>query len=183
MPARTVAVLVTLGLIGGAVAASASAAGPNAPLVIVNSLYVHKAPPPHVERLFAADLAAAYRKDTGRRGEVGAIDFDWRYDAQDAKITDLKVFWASPPADTPASTAPWPTPQAHALAPALPPVETPAPKAVEAAFRNFGKPHAVFYSFCRDARGEQRIADVYTTGRDRWSLRRMLKLDPQRVRC
>lgn len=181
MPAPPVAVLVTLGLVGAAVAGSAAA--PDAPLVIVNSLYVHKAAPSHVERLFAADLAAAYRKDTRKRGEVGAIDFDWRYDAQDVKISDVKVFWASPPEDTQTSPAPWPTPQAHALAPALPPVETPAPKAVEAAFRNFGKPHAVFYSFCRTPRGELRIADVYTTGRDGWSLRRMLKLDPRRVRC
>lgn len=181
MSAPTAAVLVTLGLAGAAVAAPV--AGADAPLVIVNSLYVLKAAPSHVERLFAADLAAAYRKDTGRRGEVGAIDFDWRYDAQDVKITDLKVFWAPPPADTQTPTAPWPTPQAHALAPALPPVETPPPKAVEAAFRNFGRPHAVFYNFCRTPRGELRIADVYTTGRDGWSLRRMLKLDPRRVRC
>lgn len=162
-------------------AGATPAPAPSDPLVIVNSLYLRKAPPPHVERLFAADLAAAYRRDTGRPGEVGAIDFDWRYDAQDVKITDLKVFWAPPPADSvppPVTTAP-----GKGRGAVLPPVEAPVPKAVEASFRNFGEPHAVFYGFCRTARGELRIADVWSPGRNGWSLRRMLKLDPSRVRC
>ena len=174
----TLIALVAIALAG---AAQAAAPAPSDPLVMVNSLYLRKAPPSHVERLFAADLAYAYRKDSGNPNEVGAIDFDWRYDAQDVKITDLKVFWAPPPADSgpPPAMAPGPGKGRGAVLP----VETPAPKAVEASFRNFGKPYAVFYSFCRTARGELRIADVYTTGRDRWSLRRMLKLDPERVRC
>jgi hypothetical protein len=169
-----VAFAAVLGLAAGAPPAPAD------PLALVNSLYVHKAAPAHVERLFAADLAAAYRRDTGHPGEVGAIDFDWRYDAQDVRITDLKVFWGPPAEDSrrPPALAP-----ARKGAAVLPPVETPAPRAVEASFRNFGKPRAVFYSICRTARGELRIADVYTTGRDRWSLRRMLKLDPEQVRC
>lgn len=65
----------------------------------------------------------------------------------------------------------------------LAPVETPPPKIVEATFRNFGEPHAVFYNICWTARGELRIDDVYSPGRDGWSLRRMLKLDAERVRC
>lgn len=168
-----------------AVAASldvAASAAPSDPLVIVNSLYLRKAPPSHVERLFAADLAYAYRKDTGNPNEVGAIDFDWRYDAQDVKISDLKIFWAPPPEASGPPPAMTPA-QGRGRDAALPPVETPAPKAVEASFRNFGKPYAVFYSFCRTARGELRIADVWSQGRDGWSLRRMLKLDPLRVRC
>lgn len=181
MSVRTViAFAALLGTAAGAL--SAPAATPSEPLVIVNSLYVRKAAPSHVERLFAADLAAAYRKDTSDPNEVGAIDFDWRYDAQDVKITDLKVFWAPPPemSGPPPMMTPGPGKGRGAV---LPPVETPAPKAVEASFKNFGKPHAVFYSFCRTARGELRIADVYSPGRNGWSLRRMLKLDPERVLC
>jgi hypothetical protein len=176
---RTVIVFAaSLGTAAGAL--SAPAATPSDPLVIVNSLYAPKAPPSPVERLFAADLAAAYRKDTGHSKAAGAVGLAGRSRAQ--KITDLRVFWGPPPADLgpPPVTTSWPGKGRGARPP---PVETPAPKAVEATFRRFGKPHAVFYSFCRTVRGELRIADVYSPDRSGWSLRRRLKLDPERVRC
>jgi hypothetical protein len=174
--------IVFIASLGAAAGALSAPAAPSDPLVIVNSLYAPKAAPSYVERLFAADLAAAYHKDTGRSNEAGAVGLAALARAQDRKITDLKVFWAPSPADLgpPPVTTSWPGKGRGAR---LPPVETPAPKAVEAAFRRFGKPHAVFYSFCRNVRGELRIADIYSAGPDGWSLRRRLKLDPERVRC
>jgi hypothetical protein len=135
---------------------AASAAPTEAPVAIVQGLYAHEAQPVRVEPLFASDLARAYR-------QAGAIGFDWRYGARAVKITGLNVYTLpSPPVG--AGQAP----------------ET----IVAVDFHNLGQPRRVFYRFCRTARQQWRIADVQS--RDApvaWSLRQMLRLDLERVRC
>ena len=76
---------------GAAASNPAAAAGKASLLSTVKSLYARKATPTRVRGLFAADLAEAYEKDIGNPGEVGAIDFDWRYGAQDFRITRLHI--------------------------------------------------------------------------------------------
>lgn len=140
----------------------ASAATP-AEVHLVERLYAREALPPKMGLLFAHDLAAAYRKDTGVPGEVGVIDFDWRYGAQDFQITGLKV-------------------EAAPLAPGQAPMTDVG--LVRARFKNFGKPGEVFYRLCLRPGVGWRIADVYSKdASDPWDLRDMLKLDPDKVRC
>jgi hypothetical protein len=130
---------------------------------LVKGLYVHEAEPNHVGRIFARDLARAYRKDTSHPDEVGEIDFDWRYGAQDEEITELKV-------------------EAVRLKPGAMPMADRGE--VRATFKNFGKPYEVLYRVCRSAEGGWRIANVSSVGgEDKWDLRRLLKLDPVKVRC
>jgi hypothetical protein len=153
-------------VIGAALAAIAvspvHAASRVSPAVLVRRLYAHVAPPSRVERIFAADLAEAYGRDTGRPGEVGAIDFDWRYGAQDFKISSLKVLeLPEPPVIVGAPHVYW----------------------VAARFKNFGKPIEVDYRVCRNAAGAWRIADVKSDEADRWDLRDILKLPVQPVHC
>jgi hypothetical protein len=166
MSIRTLALALSLLAAGGAPAAPA--ATPRAPETIVRALYAREATPTHVRRIFAADLAEAYRKDTSHPDEVGEIDFDWRYGAQDVKITHLKIYRAPPPPSVVGAAASEP------------------PMTVGASFENFAKPYIVFYRFCRTADQAWRIADVSNNGpdeRDPWSLRKLLHLDPDKVRC
>ncbi len=123
-------------------------------LDLVRSLYRTEAPPPDASAYFSRDLARAYRKDTGHPGEVGAIDFDWRYGAQDTEIGNLEFFN----------------------------MEGPRTATIRARFRNFGKPGEVVYDLCHAQRG-WRISDVHmAAGADSWDLRKMLKL-PAKVDC
>jgi hypothetical protein len=116
-----------------------------------------------VAGIFARDLERAYRNDISHPGEVGEIDFDWRYGAQDFQITELKI-------------------EAARLKPGAMPMADRGE--VRATFKNFGKPYEVLYRVCRAQSGAWRIADVSSnSGDDRWDLRQLLKLDPERVRC
>jgi hypothetical protein len=152
-----------------AVAVSAAAetpaplGAPPAAVQVVRRLYAHKLTPTHVTGVFARDLARAYRKDISHSGEVGEIDFDWRYGAQDFEITELKV-------------------EATRLKPGAMPMADRGE--VRATFKNFGKPYEVLYRVCRSAEGGWRIADVSSVGdADKWDLRQLLHLDPDKVRC
>lgn len=150
-------------VLGLAVALQGAPAATPEQVHLVERLYAREAAPSQVGGLFARDLAAAYRKDTGTPGDVGAIDFDWRYGAQDLQVTGLKV-----------EPARLPPGQAAMADRAL----------VRASFRNIGKPGEVFYRLCRRPDGAWRIADVYSKDSpDAWDLRQMLKLDPEKVRC
>jgi hypothetical protein len=139
---------------------------PSAPpeaVALVRRLYAHEHTPTYVAGLFARDLARAYRQDTSHPGDVGEIDFDWRFGAQDFQITELKIE---------------PAPLQRGAMPMADRGE------VRATFRNFGKPYEVLYRVCRAQSGAWRIADVSSdTGDDKWDLRAMLKLDRERVRC
>jgi hypothetical protein len=140
------------------------AAGVRPPAALVRRLYAHKLLPDHVDRQFAHDLARAYHRDTSHPGEVGAIDFDWRYGAQDFQITDLAIVRVPRPAGQP------------------PKVDL---ARVNVSFRNFGKPGLVTYRLCRSPVRGWRIADVSEagSGADAWDLRRMLKLRAAPVDC
>lgn len=75
--------MILIALLAAGAALQGTSTAPPPAVALVRSLYRHEAPPEHVGRFFARDLATAYRKDTGKPGEVGEIDFDWRYGAQD----------------------------------------------------------------------------------------------------
>jgi hypothetical protein len=130
---------------------------------LVKSLYAHERTPTHVAGVFARDLASAYRTDISHPGEVGEVDFDWRYGAQDVQITELKI-------------------EAARLKPGAMPMADRGE--VRATFKHIGEPNEVLYRVCRAQRGAWRIADVSSnSGDDKWDLRQLLKLDPERVRC
>ena len=101
---------------------------------------------------YSRDLAAALRKDQESE-EVGAVGFDWLYDAQDAEITGLTF---------------------EAIA------DGPDGSLIEARFRNFDEPKTVRWTLCRRANGDWRVSDVAT---DAWSLRRLLSLPPEPATC
>lgn len=106
--------------------------------------------PKDLARYFDADLARALRADS-QGEEVGAVDFDYRYDAQDVQITGLgfsKAAWAG------------------------------NGSLVTARFQNFGKPAAIAYRLCVRAKG-WRIVDI-AQGDGSWSLRQMLQLPPRK---
>jgi hypothetical protein len=105
-----------------------------------------------IDAYFAADTAKALKADY-KAGEVGAIDFDYRYDGQDFEIADLKIGKG---------------------------VDEAGGARVAATFTNFGKPASVVYRLCV-AKAGWRIADVANAD-GRWALRKMLNLR-EPVRC
>jgi hypothetical protein len=142
-----------------------AATAPPSAVRLVKGLYAHEAAPTRVAGVFARDLARAFRKDISHKGEVGEIDFDWRYGAQDEEITELKV-------------------EAVRLKPGAMPMADRGE--VRATFKNFGRPHEVLYRVCKSPEGGWRISDVSSVGEkadDTWDLRQLLKLDPDKVRC
>ena len=115
---------------------------------LVKGLYRRDTIPTEAKQLdwyFDADLARALKADS-RTGEVGAIGFDYRYDAQDFEITALAFA------------------RTHRNSEAT----------VTASFANFGKPTRVVYKLCVRRTG-WKIAEV-SAGDGGWSLRRMLQL-------
>ena len=120
---------------------------------LVRALYRPEAAPstrPELNRYFDPDLAGALWKDS-QGEEVGAVDFDFRYDAQDVAITGLAFT------------------KTHRNGEAT----------VTASFANFGKPVRVVYRMCVRRTG-WKITDV-SAGDGVWSLRRMLRLGPARA--
>lgn len=150
-------------VVGLAVALQGAAAATPDQVHMIERLYARESVPSHVGYLFARDLARAYHKDTSIPGEVGEIDFDWRYGAQDFQITDLKI-------------------EAVHLKPGQMPMADRG--LVRATFKNMGKPGEVIYRLCLRPGVGWRIADVSSKDApDPWDLRQMLKLDPDKVRC
>ena len=105
---------------------------------------------------YARDLEVALKQDSSNPGEVGAVDFDFRYGAQDAEITGLQF---------------------------VPDIDGDQARVV-AVFKNFGKANSVDWTLCRRSNGDWRIVDAGSnTGREEWDLRRMLNLPVDRARC
>ena len=105
---------------------------------------------------FARDLDAAMRADVSRPDEVGALDFDYRYGAQDFRVTGLHV---------------------------LEEIDHDQAKVV-AVFKNFGRPESVEWLLCRRSDGDWRIADASSNSdKDPWDLRGMLRLSADQVSC
>jgi hypothetical protein len=104
--------------------------------------------PQDKQRFFSGDMTAALIKDSDRDDEVGvANDGDYRYDAQDMKITGLQIG----------------DPSVHGGA-----------SVIRVAFRNFGKATTVTYDLCQRRPGDWRIQDVTTPSGG--SLRKLLGL-------
>jgi len=122
-------------------------------LPVVRSLYAPEAAPfpakPDHDPFFTPELARALKKDS-HPDEVGAVDFDYRYGAQDVQISNL----------------------------GMAAINTLDGERVIARFNNFQKPYEVDYDLVLTREG-WRIADVSAPaqqGDQAWSLRAMLKL-------
>ena len=115
---------------------------------LVRAIYTRDALPTSERDMawfYAADLKQALKADS-RPGEVGAIDFDFRYGAQDFDVTGLKFSKTGQNAEA----------------------------TVAASFVNFGKPATIVFSMCLGRTG-WKIADV-TDGAGEWRLRALLRL-------
>lgn len=105
---------------------------------------------PEVASFFATDIANAMAHD-GSPGEVGAIDFDYRWNAQDTEISDVAYLAEATDADK---------------------------AVVTVTFKNFDDQGATFYDMCKRADGQWRILDVRSSEQPDGSVRHMLKLGP-----
>jgi hypothetical protein len=124
-------------------------------LGVIRELYKPSLTPfpdnPANDPFFTEELARALKRDS-HPGEVGAIDFDYRYGAQDVQVSEVTV------------TA----------------VNTADGERATARFDNIGKPYVVNYDLTLTRQG-WRIADVSAPaqqGDTPWDLRQMLKLPP-----
>lgn len=124
-----------------------AAPAPDTPDALVRSLYaVQKADRGPffqtksralVDKYFTKDLADLIWKDAvSSKGEVGAIDFDPLFNAQDMKITAFVI--GKPEYDTAGSGV----------------------ATVTASFRNFGKPDTVRFLLEQDAAKDWKITDI-----------------------
>ncbi len=105
---------------------------------------------------FARDLDSALRAGSSSPSQVGAVDFDYRYGAQDLQVRGLQLIQE---------------------------VDNDQARVV-AVFKNFGRANSVDWTLCRRANGEWRIADVSSnTGPQDWDLRQLLNLPADRIRC
>ena len=140
-------------------AASSGAQASPGPTAVVRSLYSERNltfGPYQSARYFSRDLDAALRHDGGNPDEVGAVDFDYRYGAQDLRISGLHL---------------------------LEEVDQDSARVV-AVFKNHGKANGVDWVLCRRADGDWHIADASSnTGPESWDLRALLKLPSAPVRC
>jgi hypothetical protein len=135
-------------------AAPAPALSTNLPgLTVIRALYVPQAAPfpnkPAKDPFFTLEMARALKADS-HRDRVGAIDFDYRYGAQEVELSNLQ----------------------------LGALNTLDGERVVARFDNAQKPFEVDYDLVLTREG-WRIADVSAPaqqGDQAWSLRAMLKL-------
>lgn len=104
---------------------------------------------------FARDLAAAM-KAQNVPGELGAIDFDYRWNAQDAEITDVRY---ESVADGPGGSV------------------------IRVTYANFGEPGVTTYELCRRSDSQWRIAEVKSGPDPDSSLRALLGLPADAGEC
>lgn len=107
-----------------------------------------------LDRYLATDLQQAMRADS-HPGEVGAIDFDYRYGAQDVQVSGLNILEIIDNDDA----------------------------QVVAVFKNFNRPHSVNWKLCRRPSGDWRIYDAWSNTGEEWDLRQMLRLPAAHGRC
>ena len=151
--------------VGLACVLAVSAAAPIAtaqnlePKQIVGSFYAEPNLPLPPERsgvYLARDLDQALRADSSALGRVATVGFDYRYGVQALNVSGLDL---------------------------LQEVDNDQAKVI-AVFKNFGHPESVNWTLCRRPDGGWRIADADSnTGRAAWSLRAMLRLPADRIRC
>lgn len=99
---------------------------------------------------FAADMAAAFKPEADL-GEVGSIDYDYRWNAQDFEIADVTY-----------STV----------------TDGRGRATVTVSYKNFGEPGTTIYDLCRRDSGQWRILDVRSGAEPDASLRSMLEAGP-----
>lgn len=101
--------------------------------------------PAQIRRFFTEEFVPGLTPDPG---EEPLIDFDYRFDAQDAEITGFALSEIA---------------------------AGPEGSRIEAQFRNFGQPMRVAYDLCRRDNGEWRIQNVEGVSNG-WNLRAILSL-------
>lgn len=101
--------------------------------------------PAMIRRYFTEEFVVGL---TPPSGEIGPVDFDYRYSAQDTEILHLIIEEVA---------------------------AGPNGSRIEARFDNFGQPKVVAYDLCRRPAGGWRITNVSSDG-DGWSLREILDL-------
>jgi hypothetical protein len=106
------------------------------------------------QRYLANDLSQALKADS-HPGEVGAIDFDYRYGAQDVQIAGLNI---------------------------LETIDNDEAQVV-AVFKNFNRPHSVNWKLCKRPGGDWRIYDAWSNTGEEWDLRQMLRMPPEHGKC
>ncbi len=129
-----------------------SADADQVPTQVIKAIYARKSRPSgaaELNRFFTSDLAAALIADESGDG-VGAINSDYRYDAQDTDIAGLELVLGGDP-----GTA-----------------------TVEATFTNFGEPGRVFWILCPVTPTQWKVQDVEIGLRNANDLRAMLDLPP-----
>jgi len=137
--------------------AAAPAAALDDPDQLVRGLYrLKNIPVSHagVDRYFSRDLARAMKNDMKSKDEVGVLDFDYRYGAQDFEIKGLT--FARQGAGNGAT--------------------------VTASFSNFGKRQVVTYRLCLAPKGWRIAGIAGRSDEEKWDLRQMFKL-PARGPC
>lgn len=160
MKRKSVAALLTVALL----AASAPAAALDGPEETVRRLYRQGQPDTvqEADRWLARDVARRYKVDLIADEPKPSTDFDWRYGTQEYSPTELTF----------------------ARAVDLPPVDGVVMREVAVSFRNFGEgPHTVTWTLCLGRSG-WKVADVrsdYSGGP--WSLREMLELPNDTIKC
>jgi hypothetical protein len=107
-----------------------------------------------LDRYLATDLSGAMKADS-HPGEVGAIDFDYRYGAQDLRIAGLNI---------------------------LETIDNDEAQVV-AVFKNFNRPHSVNWKLCKRAGGDWRIYDAWSNTGEEWDLRQMLRMPAAHGKC
>jgi hypothetical protein len=148
VPSRVaIAALAFTCLVGGAPALASE------PQDLVRALYGEPTPSLDSTRMadyFSADLGGALKLGLGPPG------FDYRYGAQDLRISDLELV-----TDVDHDTA-----------------------RVVAVFKNYGRANSVDWTLCRRPDGDWRIEDASSnTGAGAWDLRKLFRLPPQNVQC
>jgi hypothetical protein len=152
----TVAVLAAAFWALASVMASATAFGPKD---LVRALYAEPSlrfDGGKAQLYFSDDLGSSLKANGPVYGAISAVDFDFRYGPQDARVRGLQL---------------------------LEEIDNDQARVV-AVFKNYGRPESVDWTLCRRPDGDWRIADASSsTDRDAWDLRDMLRLAPGPVRC
>lgn len=103
-------------------------------------------------KFFATDIAAAFKPEVDL-GEVGSIDYDYRWNAQDFEIADVTYATAS---------------------------DGRGRATVTVSYKNFGEAGTTIYDLCRRESGQWRILDVRSGAEPDASLRSVLEAGPIR---
>ena len=150
-------------MLAACLAWAATAVALDDPDQLIRSLYALKGgvdTPSLADRYLSADLAAPYKAQLASDEVEPATGFDWRFDAQEVQVTNLRISTVG-------------TTSARGMTAAD----------VEVVFENYGRQNEITYSLCLGPRG-WRIYDARNLdGEGDWSLRETLLGVEGEVEC